>query len=628
MVNENDKLSAPPPEIVKQGNEAVVNWAKQIVKHGETELYEAKILFVGEPGAGKTSLKKKLMQPDCTLSSEEDSTIGVEVEFGWSFPVNDSKYFNANLWDFGGQDIQFMFHQFFLTSGGLYLLLTDNRKQNTHFNYWFNIIRLLGAESKVIVVKNEHKGQKITNFDEYSYRKFFPDIDFSCFDVDLANSADGRINALIEKVKNTLLQLKHIGNKIPSVWPAVRKEIISIKNKNYINWETYQNICIKHKITSEEDQTYLLRYLHITGLVLYYQDDDLLSDIIFINPNWVFEAVYSVLKQDKIINNGGLFKKRWIEKDWTKYSKTEKAKLFRLLLRDKFDVCYPLDADDNKYIVPLLLPPERKHPTWGNENRIQYRLEYEFLPYGLLARLIVRLNEFVDDEIIWKNGALFSVKEAKALVTFNETTKRFIEIEVGGIPDDRKFLLETILLGIRKIHERSYPNIIFEEKIQCNCSECMSNPDAHLYNVRTLTNWLAKNIDDARCEKSGENIPIQTILDVVFSKQQIDERIQMKENIIGKPDSKSETYHGGTHIHFDLDQENSTGSNQSVSVSDLLNRPKITPQPKPEIKPTKKWFQQLWFIISSGVAVTSGIIALVSKVFPNLFDLFVKWLWF
>jgi hypothetical protein len=53
-------IEIPPPEIVKQGTYAIRNYWRQQDEVGVDYLCEAKLLIVGEAGAGKTSLAKKI----------------------------------------------------------------------------------------------------------------------------------------------------------------------------------------------------------------------------------------------------------------------------------------------------------------------------------------------------------------------------------------------------------------------------------------------------------------------------------------------------------------------------------------------------------------------------------------
>ena len=48
--------------------------------------------------------------------------------------------FRVNIWDFGGQEIYHATHQFFLTKRSVYVLVSDERKEDTDFQYWLEIV--------------------------------------------------------------------------------------------------------------------------------------------------------------------------------------------------------------------------------------------------------------------------------------------------------------------------------------------------------------------------------------------------------------------------------------------------------------------------------------------------------
>ena len=129
--------------------------------HATETLYEAKFLIVGEGGAGKTSLAKKIQNPNYDLDPDEESTHGIQV-IQWRFPLDDGQDFRVNLWDFGGQEIYHQIHQFFLTERALYALVADTRKENTDFPYWLNSIELFGGDSPVLLIKNEKNDRPCT----------------------------------------------------------------------------------------------------------------------------------------------------------------------------------------------------------------------------------------------------------------------------------------------------------------------------------------------------------------------------------------------------------------------------------------------------------------------------------
>ena len=120
----NCPLINPPIEIIKQGSNAVLRYWDQIEKQqGTVELFEAKLIIVGEGGTGKTTLFEKLKNYNHQVGNTSE-THGINIYEG--LPFNHTHIgentFHANLWDFGGQELQYMTHQFFLTPRALYVI--------------------------------------------------------------------------------------------------------------------------------------------------------------------------------------------------------------------------------------------------------------------------------------------------------------------------------------------------------------------------------------------------------------------------------------------------------------------------------------------------------------------------
>jgi len=63
-------LQTPPPEVVGQGNDAILRYFEQLEAEGVDYIYEAKMLIVGKGGSGKTSLAVKLRDPEAELLFE------------------------------------------------------------------------------------------------------------------------------------------------------------------------------------------------------------------------------------------------------------------------------------------------------------------------------------------------------------------------------------------------------------------------------------------------------------------------------------------------------------------------------------------------------------------------------
>jgi flagellar biosynthesis GTPase FlhF len=78
-------IETPPPEVLEKGVSAIKNYFRQMQAEGKDYLYEAKLLIVGEAGAGKTTLAKKIDNKDYVLKEDEQTTEGIDV-IKWEFP--------------------------------------------------------------------------------------------------------------------------------------------------------------------------------------------------------------------------------------------------------------------------------------------------------------------------------------------------------------------------------------------------------------------------------------------------------------------------------------------------------------------------------------------------------------
>ena len=95
-------------------------------------LYEAKLVLVGEGNVGKTTLLKALKgRKDEAPQRNEPTTHGVEIDIHGlrlPHPAQDGVEIQLNAWDFGGQDVYRVTHQFFFSRRSLYLLVWEPRR--------------------------------------------------------------------------------------------------------------------------------------------------------------------------------------------------------------------------------------------------------------------------------------------------------------------------------------------------------------------------------------------------------------------------------------------------------------------------------------------------------------------
>ncbi len=109
---DDNPIESPPMEILKQGLQSGLDWFEAT----KIKLNEIKIMLIGDPKAGKTSLLRRLK--DNTFDENEVQTDGVNIEdiqFGECETFKKQKALHeltGHFWDFGGQEIMNATHQF------------------------------------------------------------------------------------------------------------------------------------------------------------------------------------------------------------------------------------------------------------------------------------------------------------------------------------------------------------------------------------------------------------------------------------------------------------------------------------------------------------------------------------
>jgi len=528
-------LADPPMSIVEKGSDAVISWFEQ-KKEGEEPLFEGKLMILGQGGAGKTTFANLLLDPNHEVKPGKlDATLGISVHKGREFAHQnrDGRKIKAHLWDFGGQDIQKMLHQFFITENCLYVLVSDKRAENARFNYWFQIIHLLGPKSRVIVLENPKEIQSTTdNFPLTKYQELFKDLDIESLEVNLKETR-GRDKTkwrlLNETIEKKLSALEIVNRPVPVKWTLIRDELDKLrelKKEKYISKDKFYDICSKFGLTRDHSDL-CLYYFRELGDLVYFQETGLYNWI-FLDHNWLTQGMYYILSDKKIEKDWGKFTRKQAFDEWSQhgYNEAEKGMLLQLLLKDKFDICYEPRDEPDVFITPLLLPND-KPAKWECETNLRFRYQYGFMPHGMFSRLIVRLHEKIDGEIRWKTGVRLThetngdvVKAEVQQYTDPEENQRVIDIKLNGGKQGCKHLLQFIRNAIENLH-KEFRNMRPTIWAACNCHVCAArtksgeNPSFYKYDM--LKAKTQKRIFFVDCEKSGyERVNIGRILNDVM----------------------------------------------------------------------------------------------------------------
>lgn len=410
-------------------------------RRGRKPLNEAKLILVGRGGVGKTCIIKQLI--DGTFNEKEPETPGIEIH-SWPVTLSDGDLVRLHVWDFGGQEILHATHQFFLTERTIYLLVLSGREGNPtqDAEYWLQLIRSFGNKSKVIIVLNK---SILHPFDVNRGLLFekYPSLIADFVKTD-CNEETGLLD-LNKMILQLAEQMEHRKAAFPADWFDI-KERLSSMEENFITWDQYQAICRGSGELGAEAQRSLASFLHILGIALNYREDPRLRDTHVLNPRWVTEGIYTLLRAAQNTKYEGVIEKADLENvlDLIQYPKDQHD--FMLRLMEKFQLCFELIKDSGRYLVPELLgenQPDLK--TFLDEPGLDFRYQYEILPEGLLPRFIVQTHRYSESrpQWRWRTGVVLELENCIAIVRADPSERR-VDIHITGLEPLRRSALAII----------------------------------------------------------------------------------------------------------------------------------------------------------------------------------------
>ncbi len=515
MVND-CPLVRPTAEIAQRGPKSVRNYFRELAVQGEDFLYEAKVLILGEGGAGKTSLLRRLYQPDRELPQEDETTRGIDIH-RQDFVGNHGRPFRLNVWDFGGQQIYHATHQFFLTKNSLYVLVDDTRKDDKTihddgFKFWLEVVETLSDGSPLLIFQNE-KGDRSKTIDQPGIQGRFTNVQA----VHRGNlERSGCVTSLKQSIECFVQQLPHVGERVPKKWVAIREDLEQLaKQRPFISQDDYFEVYARHLPFDRTKALYLSQYLHDLGVFLHFQKDDRLSKTVILQNGWATDAVFRILDDESIKSHGGLFTVDDCRRLWAEAKYADMHAELRGLM-EKFELCYRLAAPQaDQWLAPRLLSPSKplELTKWARPDDLVVRFQYTFLPRGLVNRLMVRQHRFVQQlHNCWAHGAFFDRNGTEVLV---EETAKGNEIELRARGPEHKSLLSVLSSELEALND-SFKGLQgrVEKLVPCLCATCRQTTDPEMFKQSLLVErkHAGKKLT-IECHKSGDDVDLLELVD-------------------------------------------------------------------------------------------------------------------
>lgn len=399
-----------------------------------------KLIIVGNGRVGKTSMFRRLA--DQPFDKYEPFTHGVQIGGlnKKNLPEVKTDELNLQVWDFGGQEIFYATHQFFLSDEAVYILAwTDKENVNPYkerdketlpfdekwrsCEYWLENIRLRAETSPILMVQ--------THSDVIQYRRSSDPTwerpPYQALNLDFSAARDFGLPELRSYLSNHLNnKIPMLGQEFPVSYETSIQLIENLKDEQpTITYERFLKVCSEAGIQEGGEQT-LLEYLVKSGVVVYF-DKPVLREIIYIDPNWLTQQVY-LLINNELGPLKGRIDQAYLERllPSPKYDEKTRSQFVELL--KSFELIFK-PRGESFYIAPQYLPEKLESNEQKFHDSILRTLELafvfrfpKFLPDNVMINFLSRYGPFSDD-VYWKNGISFSSQQgAQCIVHFEEAS--------------------------------------------------------------------------------------------------------------------------------------------------------------------------------------------------------------
>ena len=386
----------------KGGNaKEIIAQLRAFATSGERLNDRVKLIVVGNGRVGKTSLVKRLK--GLKYDPNETYTHGVAISELQKehFPGVNTENLQLKVWDFGGQEVFYATHQFFMSEEAAYIyvwtdqaLARENKGKDTvtspaderwrPHQYWLDNIRMHGKESPIMIIKTH----------ALRAREAFPDgltemyeVSGDVLNFDAKIDADDALNEIQEALTERINNLPLLGKRTPVSFYRLTERMNELRHAGIFEltkaeFEAYA----REMEIVEGDTDAALSYLHKIGEVVYLGEKEELKDKIFVDPIELTRRVYKLIQSnDELKRKEGRFDVAYAAKalgdDWPAL----------LALLEGFELIFR--RQDGKYIAPQYLPKLAE----VNENA---QNSIKMVEGNLPFRLGLRYPRFMPDNVM------------------------------------------------------------------------------------------------------------------------------------------------------------------------------------------------------------------------------------
>ncbi len=532
------------PEFVAEARAPKVSIPALPTAPDQVQYTNAKVLLVGESGAGKTGLSKRLALNDWEPS---DSTVGAWAT-QWKLPVSSEDGVEREiwLWDFGGQADQRLIHQLYMDETALAALVFDGQKEDLFetLGQWDRnltratrnpFIKLLVAGRVDAGGLRVSRSQVDAFAKERGYTQF------------LETSAKQNIGC--DELKQAILGGIRWENipwrSSPLLFKRLKEEIVRLKDEGRVLMRF-----------NELRETLQLRLMEAqTGEVARFTDEELKAVVrLLAGPGVVWELKFGswVLLQPERINayaqsviqtmredqheRGCLPEERVLNGDLTYHSSMARLEAdeerFVLLAMHQTLVERGLCLREHTDKGPLLLFPSyyrRERPELVGHPAVLVSYRFNGFLDDIYATLVVRLHHTqpFEQDHLWRYAADFRTLTGKQLgIKLTRREEGAGELEVYFDPTIH---VEERIIFAKYVHEHLLLNARDVERLRHYvCPHCGTPAGNREVAMKKLAEGK-KDIACVNCDEANKRIPLWDQMEELFASMSIKNMVRKLE---------------------------------------------------------------------------------------------------
>ena len=517
-------------EAAKQGVPAVVAYLRGLAQNPSNAVYEAKLLLVGEGGVGKSCLLAALRGED--FVEGRPTTHGIDIKPVMLPHPRANVEIQLNAWDFGGQEVYRVTHQFFFSRHALYLVLWNARlgAQQCDLETWLRRIKLrVGDDARIIVVATySDTDQRLPRVDQEELRiKFAPCIAGFC-EVDSATGLG--IDSLKKMISGVAAELPQMGEPYPATWKAAQDELLDRaigrdgrSGLTHVPFSHFSEICLRHGVEAQA-QSVLATLLDRRGRIMYYGDEERLADVIILRPDWLTRAISYMLEDPHTNDENGVLHHDRLQAIWFDHGEPQRDQyqpnLYPLFVRlmERFDICYRMDGAQADLVAQLVgvmkpegIPWAADEPAAAGVTPLKLVCRMDEDPPGLVPWMIVRTHRYNQRRLHWQRGVFLEhPQHGTALIEFFDR-ELTIQVRAGYPAYFMDVLSETLVCLI----DERWPGLKDRYTLTVPCpgtSRRGGGPCKERFPIDILRESRASGDTTAKCNECNTKHSIDTLL--------------------------------------------------------------------------------------------------------------------